>query len=80
MIDKMSNASRLVEKLRLKGYIERTVCSFDKRQVDICITKQGKVLLEKVNNEVNAIINEHNHVPTKDLEALNQTLDQFRKG
>ena len=46
MIDKMSNASRLVEKLRKKGLVERTECEHDRRQVDIRLTKAGSELVE----------------------------------
>lgn len=47
MIDKMSNASRLVEKLRQKGYVERSECPDDRRRVDIVITEAGlKVVSE----------------------------------
>src|SRR5882762_11173247 len=38
MIDKSSNATRLVEKLRQKGLVKREVCEANRRQVDISIT------------------------------------------
>lgn len=79
MIDKMSNASRLVEKLRIKGLVERSVCSYDKRQVDICITPKGIKLLEQMSKEVSSVINDHNHISNTDLSVLNETLDAFRK-
>jgi len=41
MIDKTSNASRLVEKLRQKGYVERNECQEDRRRVDIVLTDLG---------------------------------------
>src|SRR6478609_1382394 len=41
MIDKNSNATRLVEKLRLKGLVKREVCENNRRQVDIIITSKG---------------------------------------
>ncbi|PHN01544.1 MarR family winged helix-turn-helix transcriptional regulator [Flavilitoribacter nigricans] len=47
MIDKMSNASRLVEKLKQKGLVERRSCKFDRRQVDVVITDQGLELLSQ---------------------------------
>ena len=45
MIDKMSNASRLVEKLKQKGLVERKSCKSDRRQVDVVITDMGLDLL-----------------------------------
>ena len=38
MIDKSSNATRLVEKLRQKGLVTREICETNRRQVDIGIT------------------------------------------
>jgi len=35
MLDKMSNASRLVDKLKEKGLVERQECPSDRRRVDI---------------------------------------------
>ena len=48
MIDKMSNASRLVEKLRKKTMIHRQTCNTDKRQVDVCITTKGLEILAEI--------------------------------
>ena len=48
MIDKTSNASRLVEKLRAKGLVERTVSSADRRRVDVRITRDGLTLIERI--------------------------------
>ncbi|HSH66062.1 MAG TPA: MarR family transcriptional regulator, partial [Bacteroidia bacterium] len=47
MLDKMSDVSRLVEKLRIKGLVERTTCSNDRRNVDVKITEKGLELLSK---------------------------------
>lgn len=47
MIDKMSNASRLVDKLKKKELVQRVECPQDRRQVDILITKKGLELLEE---------------------------------
>ncbi|MBT8328051.1 MAG: MarR family transcriptional regulator [Bacteroidia bacterium] len=79
MIDKMSNASRLVEKLRLKGLIERSKCSFDKRQVDVSITPTGVALLDQLNLIINEIISNHNHVTSEEYQQLNTLLDKIRK-
>lgn len=46
MLDKMSNASRLVDKLLLKQLAERTECPSDRRAVDVVITQKGLDLLK----------------------------------
>ncbi|WP_425637690.1 MarR family winged helix-turn-helix transcriptional regulator [Algoriphagus yeomjeoni] len=45
MLNKMSNASRLVDKLKIKQLVERRECPADRRQVDIVITDKGLKLL-----------------------------------
>lgn len=78
MIDKMSNASRLVEKLRNKGLIERVSCSYDKRQVDVTITSEGEETLLKMNALVNEIIANHSHLTESEYKQLNLLLDKIR--
>lgn len=78
MIDKMSNASRLVEKLRQKGLIERVQCSADRRQVDVKITKKGLELLEKATNQMNTLDQLKSKITEKEAQALNDILEKMR--
>ncbi|MBD2700841.1 MarR family transcriptional regulator [Spirosoma sp. BT702] len=48
MLDKMSNASRLVDKLVAKKYVLRTECPSDRRAVDVVITEKGMELLNRL--------------------------------
>ena len=79
MIDKMSNASRLVEKLRHKGLVERTSCPEDRRSVDIAITREG---LEIINQASKVTENEMKNVLStltkKEAKQLNDLLDKMR--
>ncbi|MFN4247295.1 MAG: MarR family winged helix-turn-helix transcriptional regulator [Flavipsychrobacter sp.] len=45
MLQRMSNVSRLIDKLVDKGFVERTECKENRRMVDIRITQQGLTLL-----------------------------------
>jgi len=45
MIHRMSNATRLVEKLKQKGYVNREICENNRRKVEITITEKGLALL-----------------------------------
>lgn len=47
MIDEMSNASRLVDKLKLKGWVEREAHDGDRRLVNVYITAEGLNLVEQ---------------------------------
>lgn len=48
MIDRSSNVSRLVEKLRLSGHAERVPHGKDRRMVVITISDAGKKLLSEI--------------------------------
>lgn len=48
MIHRMSNTSRLVDKLIEKGYVERKPCKENRRKVDIYITPKGLEVIERL--------------------------------
>ena len=46
ILDKLSDVSRIVDRLVQKEYIQKNINSFDKRALDIVISKKGLTLLE----------------------------------
>jgi DNA-binding MarR family transcriptional regulator len=78
MIDKMSNASRLVEKLRQKGLVERNECPMDRRRVDVCLTEKGLVLLESAGKVMSADLELRENLHEQEAEVLNALLDKMR--
>ena len=78
MIDKMSNASRLVEKLRKKGLVDRTTCAFDRRQVDVQLTEMGLARLEELNELVLHSMANYRHISEEEYYVLNELLDRMR--
>ncbi len=78
MIDKSSNATRLVEKLRVKGLVKREVCAKNRRQVDIMITPRGLDLLAKIDAEAQTWEGMLKHVPKNEVQELNRLLDKIR--
>jgi DNA-binding MarR family transcriptional regulator len=78
MLDKMSNASRLVDKLLEKKLVLRRECPQDRRAVDILILPAGLDLLKEV-DQVQQDWGKHFDVlGVKRLEEMNQLLDEFR--
>lgn len=77
MIDKMSNATRLVDKLLLKGFVTRELCPDNRRKVDICITDKGLEMLYRIEPEINKFINGMMGSEEKARE-LNEILDSVR--
>ena len=79
MIDKMSNASRLVEKLKQKGLVDRKECHEDRRRVNIQITPSGLDLLQKA-----SVLMEENlekqmsDITMEEARELNRILDKLR--
>ncbi len=80
MIDKMSNASRLVEKLRSKGLVDRRPCPQDRRRVEVRITPEGEALLARASEVVEQDIMRQMSQCLREEEAilLNELLDQLR--
>ncbi len=78
MLDKMSNASRLVEKLRQKELVQRKECSADRRKVDVVITDKGLLLLEKIDSSWEEFEKNFKNISVDKAKELNQILDNFR--
>ena len=78
MLDKNSNASRLVEKLRLKKLVERATCPDDRRAVNVIITEKGLNLLAELDKQENTILKELKNLSEKEAEQLNTLLDKIR--
>ena len=78
MLNKMSNASRLVEKLTQKGLAIRTERPSDRRQVDVTISPEGQRLLGVLEEGVTRLNREILHLNPEELEELSDLLDKAR--
>ena len=78
MLDKMSDASRLVDRLILKDLVERKICPNDRRKAEVLITPKGMNLLKELE------IIEESHKKTfanlseEEAGILNNLLDKMR--
>lgn len=79
MIDKSSNCTRLVEKLRLKGLVQREICENNRRQVDISITDKGLTLLKKIDGANFNWFNLADKISKTEARELNRILDKLRE-
>ncbi|QTY28255.1 MarR family winged helix-turn-helix transcriptional regulator [Flavobacterium sp. CS20] len=80
MVTKMSNTTRLVDKLIDKKLVNRKVCPENRRKVEISITKKGEDFLNKLNASVESKeLEMTNHLKTKNLEQINKLLNQLRQ-
>lgn len=79
MIDKMSDASRLVEKLRIKGLVTRELNTDSRRKVDVMITPKGLDLLIFIEKKGgNTLENLLSNLRQNEIEQLNALLDKLR--
>src|SRR5688500_11552884 len=79
MLDKMSDTSRIVDRLVIKGFVKKTTCSKDKRLVDVVITDKGQKLLKKLDGETNKMDNILDNLTEKESEQLSHLLDKLRQ-
>jgi DNA-binding MarR family transcriptional regulator len=78
MLDKMSDTSRIVDRLILKGLVKKTVCPEDKRLVDVSITDKGMNLLEKMDKYENDMDAVFGNLSIAEAKTLNNLLDKIR--
>lgn len=77
MVARMSNTTRLVDKLVARGYVKRNTCEVNRRKVEIRITDQGLKALKKMDDAIseaegNLLID----LQEKELRELNTLLDK----
>ncbi len=78
MLDKMSDTSRIVDRLVKKGLVKKVVCKSDRRLVDVSITEKGLSLLEKLDGsgeEMDMILGS---LSEEEARSLNFLLDKIR--
>lgn len=78
MLDKMSDTSRIVERMLKKGLVEKKICSTDKRLVDVVLSEEGYTILEKIDRKNTEMDNILQHLSADEAETLNRLLDKMR--
>lgn len=78
MLDKMSNASRLVDKLKAKGLVERKINVNDRRACDVIITKKGLDLLDLIDEDQKKWEEPYSTLTKTEAKELNRLLDKLR--
>jgi DNA-binding MarR family transcriptional regulator len=78
ILDKMSDTSRIVDRLIQKGYVEKSVNNYDKRAVDVIISDKGLSLLKKMDKEIDFSSFIAPNLTQEEAEQLNVLLDKMR--
>ncbi len=78
MIDKSSNASRLVDRLLEKEFVSRCMNENDKRAVNVLITQKGLDTLRQIDEETHLLEEDTATLSKADTVELNRLLDKLR--
>lgn len=78
MLEKMSDTSRLVDRLLAKGLVKKIVCKTDRRLVDILITEKGKKLLHRLDQQASEMDDILRTLSEKEAAQLSDLLDKLR--
>jgi DNA-binding MarR family transcriptional regulator len=78
MLDKTSNASRIVDKLVLKELVTRRQCEHDRRTVDVLITPAGLAVLQRIDEEAADIHAGLSNLTESEATELSRLLDKIR--
>jgi DNA-binding MarR family transcriptional regulator len=78
MVDKMSDASRIVDRLVQKGMVSRCTNTKDRRAVDIRISDQGLAILAKMDEDFKIKDLLQNNLTEEEASQLSDLLDKLR--
>ena len=78
MIDKMSDASRIIDRLVQKGLVNKSNSSSDKRAADVNLTKAGLKLLSDIDQKETLAQLISTRLSAEEAEELNLLLDKIR--
>lgn len=78
MLDRMSDASRIVDKLVAKDFVIRNQCPHDRRSVNILISEKGLAVLKEIDVIDESTIEMFKHLNDAEVSQLNTLLDKMR--
>jgi DNA-binding MarR family transcriptional regulator len=78
MLDKMSDTSRIVDRLVKKGMVKKTICKEDRRLVDVLLTDKGKKLLQTMDGLNEEMEKVFKYLSEDEARQLNFLLDKIR--
>jgi DNA-binding MarR family transcriptional regulator len=78
MLDKMSDTSRIVDRLVLKQLVKKTISKVDKRLVDVVITKKGRTLIANLDKEHHHIDGVVKNLSPDEAKLINILFDKIR--
>ena len=80
MLDRMSNASRIVDRLERKELVLRKQCKNDRRAVDVIIVEKGLEVLGKIDKKIDWWESSYTNLSLPEASQMNSLLDKLRAG
>jgi len=80
MLDKMSDTSRIVDRMISKGLVNKATSQKDRRLVDIVISPKGLKLLRKLDDRQHEMDGILKNISSREAAILSKILDKVRKG
>ena len=80
MIEKMSDVTRLLDRLKTKGLVDRCVCEHNRRKVDVYITEAGRQLIKDIEPVLRKNRKQYQCLSPEEAETLSNLLDKLRAG
>jgi len=78
MLDKMSDTSRIVDRLIKKELVKKVICEGDRRLVDVSISDNGLQLLERIDHHQDQMDSVFKNLDEEQAITLNNLLDKIR--
>ncbi len=79
MLDKMSDSSRIVDRLVIKGLLKKITSKLDKRLVEVSITEKGKKKLQRTDLQEDELQQIVKALSNTEAKTLNKLLDKIRQ-
>ncbi|MBO9570967.1 MAG: MarR family transcriptional regulator [Chitinophagaceae bacterium] len=79
MLDKMSDTSRIVDRLVKKELVEKVISKTDRRLVDVTISDKGRQLLNQLDQQVHELDSQLTGISEEEARTMNTLLDKLRR-
>ena len=78
MLDRASDASRIVDRLEKKGLVQKSTCETDQRKVDVSLSEAGMKILRKIDKSIDDWQSGLVNLTEKEADQLSSLLDKMR--
>jgi DNA-binding MarR family transcriptional regulator len=78
LIEKMSDTSRIVDRLCKEQLVTKQINETDKRLIDVMVTEKGLALLQKIDQDFPSLLYPYQNLTPEEATELNRLLDKLR--